>query len=316
MPGEVRARKVATDLRELKSLLPARRGLTGGTDPARRPGELRVLSWNVSHGRDFPPVPARRRLRSLLFRTTLHDETHVQVNQSLFEEFAAVLAASDWDVCLLQEFPPRWADRIAARCEAVAFGALTSRNWLAPLRSAVAERNPDLMGSWEGGSNLTLARPPWRIVEASSVLLNPLRERRLRERRRLALTRLVNGGREVCAGNLHLTAGVPAQAAREARRAADIAVDWARGAPLLLGGDFNLRPHTAPVFDDLCKRAALCGTTSEGGLDHILARELETLRSPAPWAVEQRELGVLAGLEHRRLRLADHDPVEATFRVR
>jgi len=240
----------------------------------------------------------------------------VQVNRSLYEEFAAVLAASDWDVCVLQEFPPRWADQLAERCDAAAFGALTSRNWLAPLRNLVAERNPDLMGSWEGGSNLTLARPPWQIGEASSVLLNPLRERRLRERRRLALTRLVEGDREVCVGNLHLTAGAPEQAAREARRAADIAGDWARGAPLLLAGDFNLRPQAAPVFDDLCKRGALCGATSPRGLDHILARGLETLKPPAPWTPEQRELDVLAGLERRRLRLSDHAPVEACFRVR
>ena len=316
-PGQVPAREVATDLRELKSLVPARRRITGERrDPSQRPGELRVLAWNVAHGRDFPPRPSRRRFRSLLFRTTLYDETHVQVNRSLYEEFAAVLAARDWDVCVLQEFPPRWADQLAERCDAVAFGALTSRNWLAPLRNLVAERNPDLMGSWEGGSNLTLARPPWRIVEASSVLLNPLRERRLRERRRLALTRLVEGDREVCVGNLHLTAGAPEQAAREARRAADIAGDWAHGVPLLLAGDFNLRPQTAAVFDDLCERGALCGTTSPGGLDHILARGLETLKPPAPWAPEQRELDVLAGLERRRLRLSDHAPVEACFRVR
>ena len=47
-----------------------------------------MLSWNVFHGRDFPPVPSLRKLRSVLFRATAHNSTHVQVNRSLYEEFA------------------------------------------------------------------------------------------------------------------------------------------------------------------------------------------------------------------------------------
>jgi endonuclease/exonuclease/phosphatase family metal-dependent hydrolase len=278
-----------------------------------------VLSWNVFHGRDWPPDPKLRRsrkIRSLLFRKTVHNDTHVQVNRSLFEEFAALLASTRWDVCLLQEFPPRWADRLADECQASAFAALTSRNSLSPMRSLIAERNPDLMGSWEGGSNLTLVRLPWRIVEGASVLLNPLHQRRLRERRRLALTRLVDGQREVCVGNLHLSGGVPKQAAREARRAADIALEWARGVPVVLGGDFNVRPVSTGVFDDLCDGAALCGTTKRDGIDHILASGLETIEPPAGWEPERHELDVLTGLERRRLRLSDHAPVEARFHVR
>jgi endonuclease/exonuclease/phosphatase family metal-dependent hydrolase len=171
------------------------------------------------------------------------------------------------------------------------------------------------MGSWEGGSNLTLARPPWQIVEGASVLLNPLGERRLSERRRLALVRLVHDSREICLGNLHLSAGAPDQAAREARRAAETALEWARGAPLVLGGDFNVRGSHA-LFGDLCNLVGLCGATNPHGIDHILARGLETVSGPVSWAPERRELDVLAGLEHRRLRLSDHAPVEARFSLR
>jgi endonuclease/exonuclease/phosphatase family metal-dependent hydrolase len=323
-PGERPARSGHRPLRDLNSLVPDRRKQAGSPFPdpraaGRAPGELNVLSWNLFHGRDFPPDPKLRRakrLRSLLLRATVHDDTHVQVNRSLFDEFATILATSRWDVCLLQECPPRWADRLADECQAGVFKARTSRNWLSPIRNLVAERNPDLMGSWEGGSNVTLVRVPWRIVETKSVLLNPLYQRRVRERRRLALTRLIDGEREVCVGNVHLTGGVPKQAAREARRAAKAALDWGRGAPVLLGGDFNVRPVSTPLFDELCDRHGLCGTTVRDGIDHLLANGLETVAPPEPWPPERRELDVLAGLERRRLRLSDHAPVEARFSVR
>jgi endonuclease/exonuclease/phosphatase family metal-dependent hydrolase len=275
-----------------------------------------VLSWNVFHGRDAPPDVSLRSLRSTLFRRTLHNRSFVQVNRSLYEEFAGVLATARWDVCLLQECPPRWTDRLADDCQATAYAALTSRNWLSPVRGFMAEHNPDLMGSWEGGSNLTLVRPQWQIVEAASVLLNPFRERRFRERRRLAMTRLVHRDQEVCVGNIHLSAGKPRLAGREAHRAAEILVEWARGAPVVLGGDFNVRPRSSELFDDLCRQVSLCGTSSPTGIDHILARGLEPAAAPRRWDPEERELYVLAGLERRRLRLSDHAPVEARLRLR
>jgi endonuclease/exonuclease/phosphatase family metal-dependent hydrolase len=323
-PGGRSARSGPRPLRDLNSLVPDRRKQAGSPfpdprEPGRGPGDLHVLSWNLFHGRDFPPDPQLRRakrLRSLLLRATVHNDTHVQVNRSLFDEFATILATSRWDVCLLQECPPRWTDRLADECQAGVFKARTSRNWLSPVRNVIAERNPDLMGSWEGGSNVTLVRAPWRIVEAKAVLLNPLRHRRLRERRRLALTRLVDGEREVCVANLHLTDGVPKQAAREARRAADTALDWARGASLVLGGDFNVRPVSTGLFDELCEGHGLCGTTTRDGIDHVLGCGLQTADPPEPWPPERRELDVLAGLERRRLRLSDHAPVEARFIVR
>ena len=77
-----------------------------------------------------------------------------------------------------------------------------------------------------------------------------------------------------------------------------------------------MRPGSTEVFEDLCDGASLCGTTNSDGIDHILTRGLETVDPPTPWSPQRRELDVLTGLEHRRLRLSDHAPVEARFLVR
>ena len=70
-----------------------------------------------------------------------------------------MLAAAEWDVALLQEAPPRFAEPLARACGAEAHRVLTSRNGLGALRAAAARLNPDLIASGEGGSNLTLVRP-------------------------------------------------------------------------------------------------------------------------------------------------------------
>ena len=56
--------------------------------------EFTALSWNLFHGRDFPPDPALRTWRSRLLRIDERNETHVQVNRDLTAEFATLLAAS------------------------------------------------------------------------------------------------------------------------------------------------------------------------------------------------------------------------------
>ena len=78
---------------------------------------MRVLSWNLYHGRDFPPDEALFTLRSRLLRVTERNATHVQVNRPLRDEFAGWIADHEWDVALLQEAPPLWfrAARRAAR---------------------------------------------------------------------------------------------------------------------------------------------------------------------------------------------------------
>jgi endonuclease/exonuclease/phosphatase family metal-dependent hydrolase len=279
--------------------------------------ELTVLSWNLYHGRDAPPGRGLHTWQSLLLRREEHDDTYVQVNRPLRDEFAALIAAAQWDVCLLQEAPPYWDTALARATGAASYVTLTSRNWLAPVRERLARWNPDLMGSWEGGSNITLVRPPWRMAGASrSLPLNPLPGRGLRERRRMSFVRMRDEGRDVCVANLHLTAGSRRQAEREAELAAATAVRWAGETPLIVGGDFNLRPRRTPVFERLDHEFGLAAPTSGDAIDHLLARGLDVIRPPAQWQLQRRELEAPVGLETRRLLLSDHAPVEATYGVR
>jgi endonuclease/exonuclease/phosphatase family metal-dependent hydrolase len=117
--------------------------------------------------------------------------------------------------------------------------------------------------------------------------------------------------------NLHLTAGSRRRAEQEALRAAETALRWAGATtPLILGGDFNLRPRATQVFERLEREYGLAAPTSPDTLDHLLERGLEVIRPPSGWGSERRELQVPVGLEVRRLRLSDHAPIEATYGLR
>ena len=285
------------------------------------PIELRVLSWNLFHGRDAPPDPSLFTVRSRLFRKPEDNGVFLQLNRPLREQFATVIAQAGWSLCLLQETPPSWSGSLARRCGALACRVLTSRNELRPLTSWLARWNPDLIASWEGGSNLTLVRPPWRMVDRDcrSLLLNPLRERLLIERRRMSFARIRLDGSatEVCVANLHASTRPRAQTERELLIAARTATEWAAGAPLVLGGDFNLRPATAPaLFDRLQREFGFSPPTAPDAIDHLLVRGLEIVQAPARWPDERRELELRTDRGPRRVRLSDHAPVEGLFALR
>jgi endonuclease/exonuclease/phosphatase family metal-dependent hydrolase len=271
---------------------------------------LRVLSWNLYHGRDFPPDPVLFTLRSRLFRVTERNETHVQVNRLLREEFTGWLADHEWDVALLQEVPPLWFRAIGRRARANGVRVLTSRNVIPPLQRLGANLNPDLIASWEGGSNQLFVRTPGRILEHRTMTLA-----RRPERRRMVWARVrLPGGATACFANLHASAGLPRQATGELLAAAAAAVEWSAGDPLVFGGDLNLRPARDPgVFTELRERHRLGDPTGPNAIDHILARDLEVVERPKRLAAEERELLQRDGL---RLRLSDHAPVIARFEVR
>jgi endonuclease/exonuclease/phosphatase family metal-dependent hydrolase len=96
------------------------------------------------------------------------------------------------------------------------------------------------------------------------------------------------------------------------RNAAETAVSWAGEAPLILGGDFNLRPSRTQVFEELAQRFGLGTPTGPDSIDHILGRGVETVEPPAAWPPEAREVG-WQGL---RLRLSDHAPVAARLAMK
>lgn len=276
----------------------------------------RLLSWNVFHGRDFPPDRALRTRRSKLLRLSERNATHLQVNRDLTGEFGAVLAGAGWDVALLQECPPRWWDWLAEVCAAEAHGVLTSRNSLAALRRLLARANPDLIGSNEGGSNLTLVRRGYgRIAERRELVLRPGPRP---ERRVAALTRITAAGPEpgepgdLCVANLHASAGRALQglAEQELLAAAREAIAWAGEAPLILGGDLNVRPCHSDVFERLAE-LGLAAPTAADSLDHLLARGLAVLEPSRTWPAERREVRA----DELAIRLADHAPVEAAFAV-
>jgi endonuclease/exonuclease/phosphatase family metal-dependent hydrolase len=268
--------------------------------------EFTAIAWNLFHGRDFPPDAALRSWRSRLLRIDERNETHVQVNRDLTTEFATLLAASAWDVALLQESPPRFAEPLARACSAEWQRALTSRNSLGPLRGLLARQNPDLMASGEGGSNLTLVRVPGRlggIAERRELAIHDGPP----ERRSMALTRTASG---VCVANLHATNDQPNLAIEDVLRAARAATEFAGAAPLIFGGDLNLRPAEQPaVFERLRVDFGLAAPTAPKAIDHLLTRGLEVIEPPAQWPPERRELP----LDGRALRLSDHAPVQARF---
>ena len=222
------------------------------------PVALRVLTWNLKHGRAEPPA-----------------------GRYLADEFAAALAAWEWDVALLQEVPPWWPPLLAARTASSgqARTVLTSRNFGLPVRRALATRWPDLMKSSGGGANAILVR-------AGGVAEH--RRRRLcrwPERRWLQAVRLdAREHGELWVGNLHATAHHDAAARRDDELAARTLLDWAGEGACVLGGDFNLRA------------LELEGLRRAGGhdVDHVFARGLE-----AAGPVEVLERGMLS----------DHAPV-------
>jgi len=267
-----------------------------------------AISWNLFHGRDFPPDPALFTWRSRLLRIEERGATHVQVNRDLVKEFAAVLADAAWDVALLQECPPRFAAPLAEACGAEGHRVLTSRNSMSELRTALGRFNPDLIASGEGGSNVILVRRAGTlggIVDERDVAIHLGAP----ERRAMVFVRTASG---ISVANLHATNDQPALAAEDVLKAAQTSVGWAGESPLLFGGDLNLRPGEDPgVFDVLRERFDLAGPTGPGEIDHLLSRDLRTVESPAPWPPERRELD-RGGLS---LRLSDHAPVQGVFEM-
>jgi endonuclease/exonuclease/phosphatase family metal-dependent hydrolase len=281
---------------------------------------FRVLSWNLYHGRDFPPKPGGEEPGvaegGFGWRVLGHPVTgkkHVRLNRDLFHEFAAFLAAAKWDVALLQEVPPRWAHRLAEATGAEARVALTSRNWLRPAMSPVARLRPQLPGSWEGGCNLILvrgstpglekSRPGAEIIEFRKSTLTWLPERRVMS--------MVELGCGLCLANLH--ASTQEKAVADVMRSARLATGRAGDRPLLLGGDFNVRPRSSDVFDRLEAEFDLVGTSGPDSIDHLLVRGAEVLEPAAGWPPVRRDVpDPETGL---MIRLSDHAPVLTRIRV-
>jgi endonuclease/exonuclease/phosphatase family metal-dependent hydrolase len=175
-----------------------------------------VLTWNLFHGRSVPDAPREQ-----------------------LADFAARLAGWEWDVALLQEVPPWWPPALGRASGASARTALTSRNWVLPVSRWAARRRPDIIKSWGGGANAILVRGE-AIVEHRVRTLRAWPERRVVHGVRLE--------RGWWVGNLHATAHSEARAQADLDLAVRTATEWSAGAPVVLGGDLNLRAPVVPGF--------------------------------------------------------------------
>ena len=244
---------------------------------------MRVLTWNLFHGRSVPETP-----------------------RSLLPEFRAALSAWDWDVALLQEVPPWWPP-ILARAAAAdhARTALTSRNHALWLRQAIAERRPDLIRSNGGGANAILLR------RGAGVLTDHRRHTLTRRRpeRRVAQAVALRGGAAgaltgdddvpLWIGNLHASEADPLPRARaDGARAAAWLAAVASGAPAVLGGDFNDR---APVHTGL--RAV-----ASRSVDHVLVPPGIDAAGKAHTLKRARRI------DGATRRLSDHPPLVVVLR--
>jgi endonuclease/exonuclease/phosphatase family metal-dependent hydrolase len=219
---------------------------------------MRVLTWNLYHGRGVPAA-----------------------GRSLLREFEAALAGWEWDVALLQEVPPWWPPALARAAGAQERTRLTSRNLALPVRRTIAGRNPDVLRANAGGANAILVRG--EILEH--------RERRLAWRPERRWAHGVRLGDGTWAVNLHATTRDEPRARAELAAAVEAARAWAAGAPLVLGGDLNLRAPAVAGFDHV----------AGNHVDHIFVAGLQ--------ATGRGE--VLA-----RGRLSDHPPVAVTLAAR
>jgi endonuclease/exonuclease/phosphatase family metal-dependent hydrolase len=230
----------------------------------------------------------------------------VDYKRSLHAEFSALLARFEWDIALLQEAPPRWFQELAFKAGAHGRLIKTSRNQLGPVRGFVADHRPDLIKSGEGGSNQILFRPPWTVVEERSLTLA-----RLPERRRMLWLRLQHSnGHSICVANLHASAHNAARAAQEVDEAANAAREWSRDKPLLLGGDFNVRPAEQPWIYEHLAANGFSGPTGPKLIDHLLGCAMTMVEEPHQLPAERREI---AAGDVPRVRLSDHAVVVASF---
>ena len=177
---------------------------------------LRVLTWNLFHGRAVPP------------RDT-----------DLFDAFASRLAGWRWDVALLQEVPPWWPSTLARACGAEVRFALTSRNALLLLRQHVATRKPELLKANGGGCNAILVRGVGGIDVHARRRLGVWPERRVVHAVR------VRAG--MWFANVHASTHPP-RARRDLALAHAAMLRWAGSSPLVFGGDCNVHAAHLPGF--------------------------------------------------------------------
>ncbi len=234
---------------------------------------LLVRTWNLYHGRTFPPS----------------QRTHL-------ERMVRLVTLDAPDIVALQEVPLWALGRLTLWSGMTARWAVTVPALLGPLARRVVDLDPVRFRSTiSGQANAILVNPRLEVDAEGTLVLNPeisawawlFRGRQRRMCQRVEVDR--RGGRMVVA-NLHAT-NLPRLAEAEVLRAAEFVRD---ADACILCGDFNLVRFGVPGFSDPIE-----------GIDQVLVRGLEFEREPVAWARERRRVD--GGL------LSDHAPVEAVI---
>jgi endonuclease/exonuclease/phosphatase family metal-dependent hydrolase len=259
---------------------------------------LLVRTWNIAHGRDFPP-----------------DADHRHLRRKLLREMAAVMTEDDPDLVLLQEVPVWAADVLREHTGmgvtlAATYGAhIPFAHVPLPLAvgAAVGRALPDLVRTQvEGQAQAVLYGPALLLVSARRVQLNE--RTRLRGEPRIAqLARLRHrrAGRELVVANVHADPGGDEQL----EKAGFVLERFARGAPMVLGGDLNA-DMGSPGVRSLVARGFV-EESGDVGIDHLLVRGMEVEWAATRWLPERRDFRHDGS---RPVRLSDHDPVDTVVR--
>ena len=259
---------------------------------------LQVRTWNIAHGRDMPGGPG-----------------HGHARRKHLGEMTRLMTEQQPDLILLQEVPV-WAGELLREqtgmgvTMAAAYGAhvpflhvplpLAAGSWL-------GQAMPDLIRTqFEGQANAILYGPELLLVSARRVQIN--HRRRMRGEPRIAqLARLRHRrlGREFVVANVHADTGHNHQ---QLERAGYVLERFARGAPMLLGGDLNATLGSAALRALVAR--GWVEDSAEVGIDHLLVRGFGVEWAATPWLPGRRDLADNGG---RPLRLSDYDPVDAVI---
>lgn len=234
--------------------------------PAHRPRvnplPLLVRTWNLYHGRTFPP--GRR---------------------TFLERMVRLASADAPDVLALQEVP-LWALRLLERWSGmVACSAPTMPALLGPLGGLAARLDPlRFRSAATGQANAILVNPRFAVGAHRTLVLNP--ELTWRERlvgwkhRRLCQSLEVDPGRgAIVVANIH--------AAPDRQHVERAAAFLAAAERCILCGDFNLRRFEVAGFSSPIE-----------GLDQILVRGLDFEQPPLPWPDDRRRADGLLLSDH------------------
>lgn len=207
---------------------------------------MRVLTWNLFHGRAVPDRP-----------------------RSLLDEFAGAIAGWEWDIALLQEVPPWWPVPLAKASGADERHVLTSRNLGLALRRALATRRPDVMKSSGGGANAILVRPG-----AGRITAHATHRLRLRPERRFVHAVQLDGALWVA--NIHAQVRPHTLTRADLALAGTVVRRWAGERPIIFGGDCNVEDPAVEGFTDagghLVDRVLVRGGLRQVGEASVLRR--------------------------------------------